>query len=66
YANFYIANGVVLVPIYNHPHDKRALETLQKIFPDRRVIGINAVEMVWGLGAFHCVTQQQPKIPQKN
>ena len=62
YANFYIANGVVLVPIYNHPNDKRALETLEKLFPTRRVIGINAVEMVWGLGALHCVTQQQPKV----
>jgi len=62
YANFYIANGVVLVPTYNHANDQRALDTLQKLFPTRRVIGINCVEMVWGLGAIHCVTQQQPKI----
>jgi agmatine deiminase len=62
YANFYIANGVVLVPIYNHANDKRALETLEKLFPTRRVVGINCVEMVWGLGAIHCVTQQQPKV----
>ena len=60
YANFYIANGVVLVPTFDHPNDRRALETLTGLFPKRRVIGINAVELVWGLGAFHCVTQQQP------
>jgi agmatine deiminase len=61
YANFYIANGVVLLPIYNHANDQRALETLQRLFASRRVVGINCVEMVWGLGAIHCVTQQQPK-----
>jgi agmatine deiminase len=62
YANFYIANGVVLVPTYNHTNDQRALDMLQKLFPSRRVVGINCVEMVWGLGAIHCVTQQQPKV----
>jgi agmatine deiminase len=62
YANFYIANGVVLVPTYNHANDARAVSTLQKLFPTRRVIGIPCVEMVWGLGAIHCVTQQQPKV----
>lgn len=63
YANFYIANGVVLVPVYGHPtNDQKTLDILQKLFPTRRVIGINCREMVWGLGAIHCVTQQQPKI----
>jgi agmatine deiminase len=62
YANFYIANGVVLVPVFNDPHDAAALRTLQELFPQRRVTGINAREMVWGLGAFHCVTQQQPAV----
>ncbi len=62
YANFYIANGVVLVPTYNHANDGRAIATLQKLFPTRRVIGIPCTEMVWGLGAIHCVTQQQPKV----
>jgi agmatine deiminase len=62
YANFYIANGVVLVPVFEDPHDAAALRTLQELFPTRRVIGINAREMVWGLGAFHCVTQQQPAV----
>jgi agmatine deiminase len=60
YANFYIANGVVLVPTFNDPHDETALRTLQALFPQRRVVGIHATEMVWGLGAMHCVTQQQP------
>ncbi len=60
YANFYIANGVVLVPIFNDPNDDRALATLRGMFPTRQVVGIHAREMVWGLGAFHCVTQQQP------
>lgn len=62
YANFYIANGVVLVPTYNHRNDERALEILKKLFPERRIVGIDCREMVWGLGAIHCVTQQQPKI----
>ncbi len=60
YANFYIANGVVLVPTYSHKNDQRALATLQKLFPKRRVVGIECTDMVWGLGAIHCVTQQQP------
>jgi agmatine deiminase len=62
YANFYIANGVVLVPVFGDRHDATALDTLQGLFPRRRVVGIGAREMVWGLGAFHCVTQQQPAV----
>ena len=62
YANFYIANGVVLVPIFADANDGRALQTLRELFPSRRVVGINARAMVWGLGAFHCVTQQQPAV----
>jgi agmatine deiminase len=61
YANFYIANHVVLVPVYSHPNDRRALEILQPCFPTRRVIGIECTDLVWGLGALHCVTQQQPQ-----
>jgi agmatine deiminase len=64
YANFYIANGVVLVPVYQLPNDEQALSILQKLFPDRRVVGIPCVDLVVGLGAIHCVTQQQPAIPQ--
>jgi agmatine deiminase len=60
YANFYIANAVVLVPTFGGPADAVALTTLREVFPGRQVIGINAVDLVWGLGAFHCVTQQQP------
>jgi agmatine deiminase len=61
YANFYIGNGVVLAPIFGHPNDTRALETLEKLFPSRRVVGINCQPLVWGMGTIHCVTQQQPK-----
>ena len=60
YANFYIANGVVLVPTYDHPNDQKALTILQHLFPDRRVLGLPCEPLVWGLGAVHCVTQQQP------
>ena len=62
YANFYIANGVVLVPVFDDPHDTAALRTLQEVFPRRHIVGISARELVWGLGAFHCVTQQQPAV----
>lgn len=62
YANFYIANQVVLVPTYRDPHDKEACEQLQSLFPTRRVIPIDCTQLIWGLGAIHCVTQQQPAI----
>jgi agmatine deiminase len=60
YANFYIANGVVLVPTFNDPNDRVALNTLASLMPDRQVIGIHAVDLVWGLGTLHCLTQQEP------
>ena len=60
YANFYIANGLVLVPTFNDPHDRLALSILAKAFPGREVTGINCTELIWGLGALHCATQQQP------
>jgi agmatine deiminase len=60
YANFYIANGLVLVPTFNDPNDRVALNVLAEVFPDRDVIGIHAVDLVWGLGTLHCMTQQQP------
>jgi agmatine deiminase len=60
YANFYIANGLVLVPTFNDPHDRMALNTLARLFPDREVCGINCTELILGLGALHCMTQQQP------
>ena len=62
YANFYIANSCILVPAFADPNDKTALSILQKLFPDRRVIGIDCRELIWGLGTFHCLTQQQPEI----
>ncbi len=60
YANFYIANGAVLVPIFNDPNDRIALNQLAAAFPDREVIPIPAVDLVWGFGTLHCSTQQQP------
>jgi agmatine deiminase len=61
YANFYIANEIVLVPTYRNPAtDKRALDTLQSLFSNRRVIGIDSTELIWGLGSFHCISQQEP------
>jgi agmatine deiminase len=60
YANFYIANRLVLVPTFNDVNDRRALGILAELFPGREVIGIHAVDLVWGLGTLHCMTQQQP------
>jgi agmatine deiminase len=60
YANFYIANGLVLVPTFNDPNDRVALNILAEVFPGREVIGIHSVDLVWGLGTLHCMTQQQP------
>ena len=60
YANFYIANRQVLVPTFNDAADRVALGTIAKLFPDREVVGINCTELIWGLGALHCMTQQQP------
>jgi agmatine deiminase len=60
YANFYIANGVVIVPTFNDPNDRLALNTLASVMPTRHVVGIHAVDLVWGLGTLHCLTQQEP------
>ena len=60
YANFYIANGLVLAPTFNDANDRVALATLARVFPNREVVGINCTELIWGLGALHCMTQQQP------
>lgn len=62
YANFYIGNGVVLLPTYDPDRDEQARATLQELFPTRRVVGIDCTDLVWGLGAFHCVTQQWPAL----
>ena len=62
YANFYIANAAVLVPTFNDPKDRTALGILAELFKDRPVIGIHAVDLVWGLGTLHCLTQQEPAV----
>jgi agmatine deiminase len=62
YANFYIGNGIVLVPTFNDRNDKIALEILAGLFPGRDIIGIHSIDLIWGLGALHCLTQQQPRV----
>jgi agmatine deiminase len=62
YANFYIANGIVLVPVFNDPNDRVALNILADLFPDREVVGIYSGDLIWGFGAMHCMTQQQPEV----
>jgi agmatine deiminase len=60
YANFYIANRLVLAPTFNDANDRRALNILSECFPEREIVGIHAVDLVWGLGTLHCLTQQEP------
>jgi agmatine deiminase len=62
YANFYISNRAVLVPTFNDSNDRTALGILAELFPDRQVVGIHAVDLVWGLGTLHCLTQQEPMV----
>ncbi len=62
YANFYIANETVLLPVFHDPSDAEAIDILSFVFPKRRVIPIDCRELIWGLGAFHCLTQQQPAV----
>jgi agmatine deiminase len=61
YANFYIANGIVLMPTFRHRNDAVALGILKKEFPNHRIISVDATELIWGLGSFHCITQQEPE-----
>ena len=63
YANFYITNHSVLVPIFSDDNDSKALGILQELFPTRKVVGIESTDLIWGLGAFHCLSQQIPKAP---
>ena len=60
--NFYMANGVAIVPQFGDPADERVIEILAELLPDREIIGLPACDLVWGLGAFHCITQQEPAI----
>lgn len=66
YANFYIANGLVLVPVFNDPNDRVALDIFADIFPDREIVGIYCGDLIWGFGAIHCMTQQQPALTANN
>jgi agmatine deiminase len=63
YANFYIANEVVVVPTFRDKNDQKALDILSNCFPTRRVVGIDSTDIIWGLGSFHCLSQQEPAIP---
>ena len=60
YANYYIANKAVLLPVFADPADREAEAVLAAAFPDRQIVPIDCREVIWGLGAFHCLTQQQP------
>ena len=62
YANFYVANAAVLVPTFDDPNDRVALGTLAELFRDRPVVGIHALDLVWGLGTLHCLSQQEPRV----
>lgn len=62
YANFYIANKYVVVPTFRDKNDDRALDILQNCFTDRKVVGVDSVDIIWGLGSFHCLSQQEPSI----
>lgn len=66
YANFYMSNSAVIVPTFNDPNDRVALGTLAELFPDRTVAGIHAVDLVWGRGTLHCLTQQEPRQPSSS
>jgi agmatine deiminase len=62
YGNFYIANKSVIVPTFRSDKDDRAMQVIQSCFPDRSVIGIDSTDIIWGLGSFHCLSQQEPAI----
>lgn len=62
YANFYIGNKYVIVPVFEDKNDDKALDILQKCFSDRKVVGLNSIDIIWGLGSFHCLSQQEPAI----
>jgi agmatine deiminase len=60
YLNFYIANGVVVVPQFDDPRDAETIAILREHLPDRRIVGIPTLDLIWGFGAFHCLSQQEP------
>jgi agmatine deiminase len=62
YANFYIANSAVVMPTYRSNNDVKALDILQQCFPDKKVVGVDSTDIIWGLGSFHCLSQQEPEV----
>jgi agmatine deiminase len=62
YANFYIANKYVIVPTFRSSKDEKVLRVIQESFPDRQAIGIDSTDIIWGLGSFHCLSQQEPSV----
>jgi agmatine deiminase len=64
YANFYIANEAVVVPTFRDKNDQKAMDIIKECFPDRKVIGIDSLDLIWGLGSFHCLSQQEPAVDQ--
>jgi len=62
YANFYIANKSVIVPTFRSDRDEKAMQIIQSAFPDREVVGIDSTDIIWGLGSFHCLSQQEPAV----
>ena len=62
YTNFYIGNTTIIVPVFNDPNDSVELQILQSLYPDRKVVGIDARALVEGFGTFHCASQQQPRL----
>jgi agmatine deiminase len=66
YANYYVANNVVIVPTFNDANDRVALEMIAREHPGRETVGIHAVDLVWGLGTLHCLSQQQPAPPRND
>jgi agmatine deiminase len=62
YANFYIANGLVLVPTFHDPNDRVVLDTMARVFPNHEIVGIHSVDLVWGFGTLHCSSQQEPAL----
>ena len=66
YANFYISNKFVIVPTFNSVHDDQALSIIAQAYKNREVVGIDSTDIIWGLGSFHCLSQQEPSIVNKN
>jgi agmatine deiminase len=62
YANFYVANKTVIVPTFRCSNDERALGIIEKCFPGRKTVAIDSTEIIWGLGSFHCLSQQEPVV----